>query len=323
MGGNALKNTETRRYMREEYFDLEVEVLEKLKPYALEMSNIVAYSEKESFGDMDILYVPFSNNNILESVKNVFKPNEIVPNGNVISFDYKGLQIDLIKSSLFTFEYSKFYFGFNDLGNLIGKIAHRFGLKHGHDGLFLKVMDGDQHVDDLLLTRDPQKTLEFLDLDVKRYTEAFKNLDEIFTYVTSSKYFAPQLFDLDTLRHRDRTRDKKRDTYQKFLKYIEENKFEEKVLPSKFEVVHKVLDYFDREDEFHRTVSAYVLNQTAKSKLRGSFVSELTGFQHKELGDFMKYLRSLPFTRSSVLVLMTEEQIKQHVMRSYLAYPNR
>ena len=33
MGGNALKNTETRRYMADEYRDLEVDVVFELRKY--------------------------------------------------------------------------------------------------------------------------------------------------------------------------------------------------------------------------------------------------------------------------------------------------
>ena len=59
MGGNALKNTETRRYERDEYFALVETVLARLRslPSFRErrMAAIPAYGTKESFGDMDVL----------------------------------------------------------------------------------------------------------------------------------------------------------------------------------------------------------------------------------------------------------------------------
>ena len=58
---------------------------------------IYAYLSKESFGDVDIVYSttddePFS----VESLQQEFNPSRVVRNGEVTSFDYKELQVDLI-----------------------------------------------------------------------------------------------------------------------------------------------------------------------------------------------------------------------------------
>jgi DNA polymerase/3'-5' exonuclease PolX len=102
------------------------------------------YNNKESFGDMDILYSTYDNKSINKNAFNfIFAPTEIVQNTNVISLDYKQLQIDFIHIKEDEFDYALNYFGNNDLGNLIGKIARQFVLKHGHNGLILPLRDGN------------------------------------------------------------------------------------------------------------------------------------------------------------------------------------
>ena len=121
MGGNALKNTKTRRYQADEYFALAKEVRDKLlwgyrgwegKGFGRvnQVEVIEAYRSKESFGDMDVLYTTLSGDSVdANFIQDTFSPNEIVRNGNVISFDYKELQIDLIHSTHDSFESSSLY----------------------------------------------------------------------------------------------------------------------------------------------------------------------------------------------------------------------
>ena len=94
MGGQALKNTITRRYAQQEYMQLRDEVLDILKQDfpARKIAAIQAYRTKQSFGDLDILFeTPKSDMNLLDYIKQTFKPNEFYKNSHVISFDYKQL----------------------------------------------------------------------------------------------------------------------------------------------------------------------------------------------------------------------------------------
>jgi hypothetical protein len=100
MGGNALKNCVTRRYQKQEYFDLVPTILnrtiqsDKVQSICL----IESYRTKESFGDMDMVYCTYADKPLtIESVKSLFpESKEIVRNTNVISFEFNELQIDLI-----------------------------------------------------------------------------------------------------------------------------------------------------------------------------------------------------------------------------------
>lgn len=224
MGGNALKNTYTRRYEREEFEIINKELKDKLLKYFKHVDPTIYYSEKQNFGDADFLCLKDNNINIdtlKKFIINTFNSNEIFVNSNCVSFDYKELQVDLILTKKDNYDTSLIYYSFNDLGNLIGKIAHKFHLKWGFDGLRFVYRLNDKKLGEIDVTKDYKKALSFLGFDVERYDKGFETLEDIFEYVISSKYFNPWLFDLEKLNRINRERDKKRNTYSKFLEYIE------------------------------------------------------------------------------------------------------
>ena len=182
MGGKALKNTTTRRYDAQEYHELVPEVEARLRAIlpGHRVRAIPAYRTKESFGDMDVLVEGPLPSDIKEQLLAAFSPNETVYSGPVISFDYKELQIDLIKASTEEYDFSMHYYGYNDLGNLLGKIAHKFGVKYGHDGMFYIHRDGDHIFNEIVLTRDPKTALSFLQLSAERHAEGFDTLQSMF-----------------------------------------------------------------------------------------------------------------------------------------------
>ena len=133
MGGRALKNTYTRRYNREE-FDLVSEELINIIEQNFDRACIpLFYNNKSSFGDIDIIVdikcvdgELFDGKYIRKFIENRFSPNEIFNNSNTWSFDYKEVQVDLICVVPEDFDSNYHYLGWNDLGNLIGRLAHRF-----------------------------------------------------------------------------------------------------------------------------------------------------------------------------------------------------
>ena len=100
---------------------------------------------------------------------------------------------------------------------MVGKIAHRFALKMGHEGLKYVYYSDGKKLGDIIVTKDHKKALTFLGFNADRYDEGFENLYEIFEYIITSKYFNPWIFDMENLNRINRERDKKRITYQSFL----------------------------------------------------------------------------------------------------------
>ena len=331
MGGNALKNTYTRRYGRDEYFEAWNEIKNFLWRDLHGFSLIPSYKTKESFGDMDILvddvFFPkykFTDNFIYDH----FKSNEIVRNGDVISFNYKELQVDLIFTS--TFDYSLAYFSYNDLGNLIGRLAHKFGLKHGHDGLVLPVRDNDHVYKEIVMTTNYANTLEFLNLDIATFQKGFDTLEDIFRYVSSSSYFRPEIYLFENLNNIQRTRDKKRPTYNKFLDWCKTQTFEDKEwYTSKTDALNYAISYFEENfgdpirEEYEKTFEEIAAKRYIASKFNGELVMNVTNLTGKALGNFMKHLRTnTNFKHNSFIMTKTDEQIIDNIRYEFLKGEN-
>ena len=223
MGGHALNKVQTRRYNTDEYDALCLKMrMHLVNLLNTQLSYVRAFRKKESHGDLDVLV---SNDGSLgdmhQKIVNYFKPGQIVCNGNVYSFDYEEFQVDLIFTTPENWETSLAFFDYDPSGNLMGKIAHKFGLKYGFSGLTYpyRGIHGTQ-IADITISKDNRKIFEFLGFDYDRYLTGFDTKQEIFDYVINSKYFDPQNFLMENLNHVDRMRNRKRPTYQEFLTYI-------------------------------------------------------------------------------------------------------
>lgn len=323
MGGNALKNTYTRRYAKNEYYSLSD--LMRAKVLSLENLDeccvIEAYKEKDSFGDMDILYTTYDDVPLsVEVIKKMFDPKEIVRNSNVISFDQEEFQIDIIHSPKVEFDYARNYFSFNDCGNLIGRIAKKFGLKHGHNGLRLPLRDGDQEFAEIVLTLDYREALDYLCFDHGKYKEGFNSLEEIFNWVAKNRFYNPEFYKLENLNHTAKIRDRKRSTYNEFLKFGEalQKSDPTKVYwtPSsdRMAYLENVFDYFPKAiDEYKSALRDLAFKRYIKTKFNGEIVSEVSGFVDKELGQFMQFLKKDFWFTPEVLVHLSDEQIRSKI----------
>ncbi len=229
MGGNIFIN-KSRRIKKEElpYYRNKIFII--LDKFDLEYKEILSYKNKEDFGDLDILVKKDCYINIIDKLKNYFKDNNIEysQNSNILSFLIEELQVDLIFTKPKYFEASFNYFSFNDLNNLTGRISSKLGIKWGHKGISIVLRDKDNInennvIAEIELSQNVDDILEILHLDINKFHEGFDDLEDIFKYVISSKYFNKCLYAYENRNHYARTRDKKRKTYREFLKYIEEN----------------------------------------------------------------------------------------------------
>lgn len=226
MGGNALKNVEIKRINKNSFEKLKSEVYSILNFYVNKIDTPRNYNNKTDFGDLDIIIVlkPEYKLNWLSYIKDIFKPKDIFVNNNCVSLSYKNHQIDIISVSDDKFITMVNFMNFNDLGNLLGRLAHSLGMKYGQDGLVYPVYVEDAHVDNIVVCTDPEKMMKFIDVDYNQYKEGFNDLTDIFEFVAKSKYFDWRLFQFDQLNKINRDRNKKRKTYITFLDWLEENK---------------------------------------------------------------------------------------------------
>lgn len=317
MGGNAL-NIETKRLSREEYF----KIVEEVYPKLMELINvktpkfdvydemncvpfyiIPAYKTKESFGDMDIIlnkahYDLTDMKSFLVKLKELFNYTDIYINKPVVSIDYKGFQIDLIFMKQKYMKSSLFYYSYNDLGNFMGRIAVRLGVRYGHFGLKYKVEteERDKLLGEFVLTSEPRHSFEFLGFDFDRFLEGFETLEDVFDYVISSKYFNKEIFAYENLDHQNRTRNRKRDSYRKFLEYIEPKTFEEKNIPSKEERMEMIFNTFpevELEKKILELKEKEKVQKQIKEKFNGNLLMELfPELSGKSLGQFIGNFKS-------------------------------
>lgn len=301
MGGKALKNTITRRYQKDEFEKLSKEIIPKIeRSFGTKASLVKSFHSKESFGDMDILLMSLIKDkdflrkisNINQILKEDFGANEIFSNGNCISFDYKKLQIDLILTSFENWEIANVFYSYNDLGNLMGKIYHKFNLKYGFDGLKYIHRKNDQKLGTYIVSKNPRKIFDFICLDYDRFLKGFETIEDVFDYVIGSKFFNAESFKFENLNAINRRRNKRRPNYNAFIEYVKDvdkkfefNKDKDSYLPiiDAFFPEANLLDKIQKsEEEFKRL---QFLNSHFNGKLIMKRHPELQG---KELGAAIK-----------------------------------
>jgi len=224
MGGLALKHVKgIRRYERQEFFSLVEELLPRVARILNTETHLVkSYHKKESFGDMDILVLNTGNlGNVREKIQAEFSPQDMHFNGNVYSFDYQDLQIDLILTPLSNWETSQIFFAYNDLGNLMGKIFHKFSLKYGYDGVkYIYRLDNEKKLGDITITKNMPRAFEFLGLSYEKFEQGFDTVEDIFDYVIGSPYFQKEAFYFENLNAINKKRNKRRANYKLFIEYV-------------------------------------------------------------------------------------------------------
>lgn len=298
MGGNALKQHQAIRLGKKDYEPLAEQCVARLRELypAGRVEALQSYREKQDFGDLDVLvaadgYDPFKAADAIGSV-------EVVRNGPVTSVGVEApggiFQVDLIKSPFEEFDYASRYFRWNDLGNLIGRIAHAMGVAHRHDGLFFCFRDGDHLFREILLTRDHDIALFFLGLDPIRFNRGFDTLEDVFRFVASSCFFNRDIYLLQNRNAKSRVRDSKRPSYMKFLAWCEAHPElpsfsfpEDKIVWRPRISVH----FPSFGDKYRQAESDLARLHAASERFNGELVSRLTGLTGKPLGELMRKFR--------------------------------
>jgi hypothetical protein len=301
IGGKALKNTFTRRYERQEFEDISSEIISILAKDFKKVGMPLFYHKKETFGDVDIVVsMEDCNHNIRDYIEAHFQPNEIFKNGNCWSFDYKELQIDFITTSGEHFDSYLNYLNYNDLGNFIGKIAMGFGCRYGQEGLWLEHYFKGTNLGKIMLSKDTKKIFEFLDLSYNKYVQGFEDIEELFVFISNSRYFNWEKVQLENNNKVNRDRDKKRNTYQLFLKWIDANVRDDahnyQTEKDKTVYYDMIANYFPEAQivtEIRRLEYEYCKDLYIKSKFNGGEVMRRFGIDGKILGDKINLFRKI------------------------------
>lgn len=312
MGGNAL-NSGSIRLPASRYHAVErslVQTLERHFP-GRRIEAILAYASKPDFGDLDILIEGGAGYDA-QAVAAALQATEVVLNGDVtsvgVALDEGIFQVDLIAIPPEAFNFAARYFGYNDFGNLVGRIARKFGMQFGHLGLRYAIRDPHNHhnlIDEVSITTDFGVALALLGYDAARYEHMrssgqFKTLDDIFHYVVSTPYANRDIYLLENRNHADRMRDAKRATYNAFLAWLDERpagvvpvfawgasgsaaRIEQRA--AFLQTALRQCPHF--QASYDGAMSAWTRKKALKRQFNGVLAAEASGLSGKALGELM------------------------------------
>ena len=281
MGGNAL-NFQTERKTTEQFN----EIFSKIEPILIELGITYfltkCYRNKPTHGDMDIL-IKNDNLNKIELIKIIneqFKPTSLSPNDKTISFDYDQFQIDFILIDEDSWEFATDWYSFDCYGNCTGKLAHRWGLKYGPNGLIFPFRGSNETlVKDIVISTDSKKVFEFFGYDYDRFKLGFDEMEEIFDFIISSKYFSHDVYKYENLNSIDRKRNKRRKSYNQFLSYLDDNglgkiyNFKEKS-----EYIKDINEFFPESNlinKINELINLDNINNDVKNKFNGKIIMSI------------------------------------------------
>lgn len=322
MGGNAIKTVPTVRLEVNDYNIVVNDILSNLKAILpdREIEDIKSYKLKQSFGYLDILISGNTIGNPKQFLKDNFNCEHFVKNSNIISFAYyyKTLdcyfQIDLIFVNLNIFNFALNYFAYNDLGNLIGRIASSNSMSFGWDGLHYKLYHDGQFVKKIPITKCFKTAVEILGFDYQLFQNGFSTLEDIFEFVIRSKYFSVESYIFANRNSEDRKRDTKRKTYVSFIDYLERNS-----INSVNEKIDLSLVIDSLKLEIKEIINSMERSKQVSQKYNGHDYSRVTGFSGKNLGIFISVFKDSFKSEQEYqqFILQTEREIIDSMITSF------
>jgi hypothetical protein len=320
MGGNVFKG-ETTRLTKAEYREVVESTTKLLKQFPIKFEVILSYRDKESFGDLDIIYHSIKKDyNFVEDFLDKVQPNLFYKNGDVLSAALPcsvGLfQVDLIRVKKETFNFSYHYFNYNDLGNFLGRIYHKAGFKLGHEGLKYVVRVDTHVLAELLVTPYWMAAMQFAGYD-RYFVPAYNTVRDIFEFALSSPYANKDIYLLENRNHTSRVRDRKRKNYSMLLQFLQDPETQcanfdwSDKDKHREEFLQKAFDRFPSfKKEYDEVFDEVARKAEFKKKFNGSIVGEVTGLSGKELGEFIQgYKEFLGCNFENHIVGSTPEQI--------------
>ena len=311
MGGHAL-SVDQVRLPAVEYIPLADRLENEFRVFVGgRVEPIQAYRQKPDFGDLDLLVEAEALFALSEDPEDRWEAARrwalslgatdfAQSGGGPLSFGYPlgdgtHFQVDLIAVPAAEFDTHRDYFAWNDLGNLMGRIAHKMGMKYGSQGLVYPFREGTHLVEEVLVTRSTDQALSFMGYDASRWRAGFDGLEDLFEFASSTPFFNPDIFALENLNNKNRTRNRKRKTFMTFLGWLEKGGWQGE--PFEFPEDRSVWLPMAtaRFPEFGRRLEDCIARQGAlrvqRAKFNGRLLSTWTGLEGVALGVAMAKLR--------------------------------
>lgn len=300
MGGNAL-NFATERKTTEQFNKIFSEIEPTLIGLNIDYFLTKCYRNKPSHGDMDILIKNdnLNKDKLLSIIIEQFHPQSISPNDKTISFDYDNFQIDFILIDSDNWEIAKIWYQNDPWANATGKTCHKFQLKFGPSGLIFPHRGINNTLNEnILISKDAVKIFKFLGYDYERFIQGFDEIEEIFDFIISSKYFNSDVFQYENLNRIDRKRNKRRKSYNEFLAYISKNDINKnyQFYENREDYIKEIDNFFPEANLIGRIEELKEkdrINSIIKEKFNGKLIMSMyPELKGKELGYFIEQFKN-------------------------------
>ena len=321
MGGQRFKSKDAVRINAAAHDALSLEVTDLLADHGIQAQSLPYVRNKESFGDIDLLcrksqtHRSIEGENDSELMKALLDASDAViaetvgaeahhrPHlsdgtlGMLVNSPAGKVQVDLIsvEDDLYDFVFQQLSWG--DAGSLAGVIARQMGLKVGMNGVFL-THPGKYGELKIKIDITHAELLDILDLDARHHQKGFHNREEIFRWLSNSRYFNPCIWQFDWITSKSRARAVKRPTYMAFLDWMESSGSPQRYYWGEKRGDRKDdwISYFLSEyPAVRRELDALLLAEQKKEDLakffNGNVIGAHTGVRGEQLGHLMNAIR--------------------------------
>lgn len=289
MGGKAIVNA--RRMSRQELDFLTGKVCGSLLTSfpELQVERLRSYKDKEDFGNLSLVVAKTTTTQDIAVRRQFLSLATGLARdfGDRVTLDIDGAQVDLAFVEKRDMEMYLSYHAYNGLGGLVGKVAHSMGLTLRETGLVYRIMDGDQLVEEILLTNYWQEAMRILGYSSVRWLQGFHSLEDIFDYVASGANFRAQLFHVA-----EKALPNERPTVvQLFSQWLQTAS-----LLGERDAILRML--FQRvpgfESNYHEAITrigrARTHKRTVHARFNGDLVAQWTGRSGRDLGALLKHI---------------------------------
>jgi hypothetical protein len=294
MGGGVFP-FESRRLSKADHARVAGDLICELSRVGWRAQLVPSYRSKPDFGDVDLIVS--GTGNLTDSISTLVGYRQHSKNDNCLSFLRFDVQVDLICVPEEEGNMTLTYLAWNDLGNLMGRVARRMGFRYGHRGLFLDVKDCEGScIGRVILSRDPRKIFHFMGYNFGVWELGFDELQDIFRFACSTLFVDNDCFFARDLNHAARVRSKKRTTYALFIEWISGQHLRAGGYPKAGDGFWRARadDFFGEEwrrEEEKIIASHHYEKQKKRGAVDGRVISELTGLKGRDLGICIKALR--------------------------------
>ena len=321
MGGNLFK---AGRISKEKYFDILYAlqpILDKHFGYRYRIPQ--AYRNKADYGDVDILVdaaVILNNPTWKEDIAHDLNVTQVKNVRNVYSMLYQNFQVDIFLVKTKELDSCFNFMSYNILGNLLGRIYHKFNLRYGEGGLFYVLRGFNNHISkEVIVSGDMRTILAFVGLSYDRWQAGFDNVEEVFEYVIQSKYFCSNSYDLKYFNVQKRATE--RPDFNKFLDYINDNNIVKNYPFDKNKEVYLPMidDFFhtNLQEKYDEHVKRQEKLKIISEKFNGKVIMDLIpNIDGKELGAFIKDYKDGFYEGKFeyYMLKLTQEEINEDIL---------